>query len=251
MNNQLISIEVKGDQQLVSARDLHKALEVKTRFSLWVEQNFKMFEEGGDYTSVVTTTEVQNNGGIQKRKLQDYAITIDMAKELCMMSKTPKGREVRKYFIQVEKNWNSPEMIMKRALEIANAQVKKLQLQNQHLTLQLEESNKKANYLDIILGTPDSLAITQIASDYGFSAVAFNKLLQEVGIQHKVNGQWVLYKAFMGKDYTQSKSFTFKDKTGHDHSKLSTYWTQKGRKLIYDVLKENGILPLIERDDIE
>ena len=194
---ELIKIKTKNDQQLVSARDLHKALELTTRFSKWVDQNFKTFEEGSDYTSVTLVTEVQNNGGIQHRKLQDYAVTIDMAKELCMMSKTPTGKEVRKYFIQVEKNWNSPDMIMQRALEIANARVQKLQMQNKNLTLQLEESNKKASYLDIILGTPDALAITQIAADYGMSAVAFNKLLQTVGIQHKVNGQWVLYKAFI------------------------------------------------------
>lgn len=247
MDTKLINVEVKNDQQLVSARDLHKALELKNRFSLWAEQNFKLFEEGTDFTSVSTNT-VVNNGA--KRELQDYAVTIDMAKELCMMSKTPKGKEVRQYFIQVEKNWNSPEMIIQRALEISNARVKKLQAQNKNLTLQLEESNKKASYLDIILGTPDLLAATQIAADYGLSARAFNQLLKDVGIQHKVNGQWILYKAYMGKGYVGSKPFTFKDSKGHDRSKPSTYWTQKGRKLIYDVLKENGTLPLIERDDI-
>lgn len=250
METKLIKIKVEDNQQLVSARDLHKALEIKTRFSLWAEQNFKMFEEDVDYTSVVVTTEVQNNGGVQKRDLQDYAVTLDMAKELCMMSKTAKGKEVRQYFIQVEKDWNSPEMIIQRALEISNARVQKLQAQNKNLTLQLEEFNKKASYLDIILGTPDLLAATQIAADYGLSARAFNQLLKNVGIQHKVNGQWILYKAYMGKGYVGSKPFTFKDSKGHDRSKPSTYWTQKGRKLIYDVLKENGTLPLIERDDI-
>lgn len=248
---ELIKIQTKNDQQLVSARDLHKALEVKTRFSLCAEQNFKMFEGGIDYEGVVVTTPYNQAHPDKLQKLQDYYVTVDMAKELCMMSKAPKGKEVRKYFIQVEKNWNSPDMIMQRALEIANARVQKLQMQNKNLTLQLEESNKKASYLDIILGTPDALAITQIAADYGMSAVAFNKLLQTVGIQHKVNGQWVLYKAFMGKGYIQSKSFTFKDKKGNEHSRLSTYWIQKGRKLIYDVLKENGTLPLIEREDID
>lgn len=248
---ELIKIETKDDQQLVSARDLHKALEVKRKFSLWVKDNFKDFEEGVDYEGVLTRTPYNPAYPDKLQELQDYAVTIDMAKELCMMSKTSKGKEVRKYFIQVEKNWNSPDMIMQRALEIANARVQKLQMQNKNLTLRLAESNKKASYLDIILGTPDSLAITQIAADYGMSAVAFNKLLQTVGIQHKVNGQWVLYKAFMGKGYIQSKSFTFKDKKGNEHSRLSTYWTQKGRKLIYDALKENGILPLIEREDID
>ncbi|AIS73934.1 antirepressor protein [Lactobacillus phage Ldl1] len=248
---ELIKIETKDDQQLVSARDLYKELELKRKFSLWVKDNFKDFEEGTDYEGVLTRTPYNPAYPDKLQELQDYAVTIDMAKELCMMSKTSKGKEVRKYFIQVEKNWNSPDMIMQRALEIANARVQKLQMQNKNLTLRLAESNKKASYLDIILGAPDSLAITQIAADYGMSAVAFNKLLQTVGIQHKVNGQWVLYKAFMGKGYIQSKSFTFKDKKGNEHSRLSTYWTQKGRKLIYDALKENGILPLIEREDID
>ena len=85
---ELIHIKVENDKQLVSARDLYKGLEIKTRFSLWVNQNFKSFEEGTDFTSVVTTT-VVNNGA--KKKLQDYILTIDMAKELCMMSKTSKG----------------------------------------------------------------------------------------------------------------------------------------------------------------
>lgn len=106
---ELINIQVKNDRQLVSARELHKGLGLTTRFSKWVGQNFKVFEEGQDFTSVSTDTEVQNNGGIQKRKLQDYLLTIDMAKELCMMSYTEKGKEVRKYFIQVEKDWNSPD----------------------------------------------------------------------------------------------------------------------------------------------
>lgn len=249
METKLINVKVKSGQQLVSARDLYKALEVKKRFSAWKEQNFKDFEEGTDFTGVPEGTPVKGgNGNVQY--LDDYAVTLDMAKELCMMSKTAKGKEIRQYFIQVEKNWNSPEMIIQRALEISNARVQKLQAKNKSLTLQLEESNKKASYLDVILGTPDLLATTQIAADYGFSARTFNQLLKEAGIQHKVNGQWILYKAYMGKGYVQSKSFTFKDNKGHDRSKPSTYWTQKGRKLIYDVLKENGTLPLIERDDI-
>lgn len=247
---ELIKIKTENDQQLVSARDLYKALELKIRFSLWVKKNFKDFEEGTDYEGVSVDTPYNQAHPDKLQELQDYAVTIDMAKELCMMSKTAKGKEVRQYFIQTEKNWNSPEMVMNRALKISNARVQELQAQNKNLALQLEESNKKANYLDIILGTPDLLATTQIAADYGYSAIAFNQLLKEVGIQHKVNGQWILYKVYMGKGYVESKSFTFKDSKGNDRSKPSTYWTQKGRKLIYDVLKENGTLPLIERGDI-
>ena len=194
---ELIKVQVKNDRQLVSARDLYKGLEIKTRFSLWVKQNFKAFEEGQDFTSVVTTTEVQNNGGTQRRELQDYLLTIDTAKELCMMSKTEKGKEVRKYFIQVEKKWNSPEMVMHRALEFSNARIEQLKLENKNLNIQLEESNKKASYLDLILGDPTPILITQIANDYGYSAVVFNRLLKKFKVQRRVNGQWILYRAFM------------------------------------------------------
>ncbi|MGK4071782.1 phage antirepressor KilAC domain-containing protein [Lactobacillus crispatus] len=246
---ELIKVQVKNDRQLVSARDLYKGLEIKTRFSLWVKQNFKAFEEGQDFTSVVTTTEVQNNGGTQRRELQDYLLTIDTAKELCMMSKTEKGKEVRKYFIQVEKKWNSPEMVMHRALEFSNARIEQLKLENKNLNIQLEESNKKASYLDLILGDPTPILITQIANDYGYSAVAFNRLLKKFKVQRRVNGQWILYRAFMGKGYTSTKSKTYEDHHGKLRTKIYTVWTQKGRRFIYDILKKNGILPLIERED--
>lgn len=83
MNNELIKVTVKNDQQLVSARDLYKGLGIKRRFSAWWEQNSDGFEENSDFTSVLISTEVQNNGGVQVRELQDYALTIDMAKQLC------------------------------------------------------------------------------------------------------------------------------------------------------------------------
>lgn len=129
-------------------------------------------------------------------------------------------------------------------------QIEQVKAENKNLSIQLEESNKKVSYLDIILGTPDVLATTQIAADYGYSAVKFNQILHRLGIQHKVNSQWILYRVYMGKGYVTSKLFTYKDTKGRDRSKTTTYWTQKGRKLIYDVLRVDNILPLIERDDI-
>lgn len=133
---ELIRIKVENDKQLVSARDLYKGLEIKTRFSLWVNQNFKSFEEKQDFMSVVTTTDMPNGG---TKRIQDYVLTIDMAKELCMMSKTSKGSEVRKYFIQVEKNWNNPDMIVQRALAIQNNKVQMLE----HKNKLLEDQNTK------------------------------------------------------------------------------------------------------------
>lgn len=243
----LIPIKVENDQQLLSARDLHKGLGLKRQFTDWVKQNFKDFEENTDFVFTPQSVNMPNGG---TKQIKDYFLTIDMAKQLCLMSRTEKGKEYRKYLIEVERKWNDPQEVVKRGYAILQNENTQLKLENKNLTVQLEESNKKASYLDIILGTPDALAITQIAADYGYGAVNFNKLLKQVGIQHKVNGQWILYKVYMGKGYVVSQAFTFKDHYGKDRSKTTTYWTQKGRKLIYDVLKDNDILPLIERDDI-
>ena len=243
----LIPIKVENDQQLLSARDLHKGLGLKRQFTDWVKQNFKDFEENTDFVFTPQSVNMPNGG---TKQIKDYFLTIDMAKQLCLMSRTKKGKQYRKYLIEVERKWNDPQEVVKRGYAILQNENTQLKLENKNLIVQLEESNKKASYLDVILGTPDALAITQIAADYGYGAVSFNKLLKQVGIQHKVNGQWILYKVYMGKGYVVSQAFTFKDHYGKDRSKTTTYWTQKGRKLIYDVLKDNDILPLIERDDI-
>lgn len=247
---ELIRITVQNDQQLVSARELYKGLEIKKRFSAWADQNFSEFEEGQDYTRVPKGTVVQSGNGTVRR-YDDYALTIDMAKQLCLMSRTEKGKQYRKYLIEVERKWNDPQEIVKRGYAILQNENTQLKLENKNLTIQLEESNKKASYLDVILGAPDALAVTQIAADYGYNAKDFNNLLHKARIQHKINGQWILYKVYMGQGYVTTKPFTFIDHKGRTRSKPSTYWTQKGRKLIYDILKDNDVLPLIERSDIE
>ena len=151
--NQLITIELKDDNAVVSARQLHKTLEVKTRFSQWVEQNFKMFQEGEDFTSVVGTS-VVNNGAV--REIQDYAVTLRMAEHLAMMSKTPKGYEVREYFIQVEKDFNSPEKIMARALRIADNKIHKLEAQ-------MEADKPKVLFANAVSASQTSILIGDFA----------------------------------------------------------------------------------------
>ncbi|WP_283585629.1 phage antirepressor KilAC domain-containing protein [Limosilactobacillus ingluviei] len=164
--NELIKVEVKGDQQLVSARELHNKLEVKTRFSLWVKQNFKHFREGIDFEGVVTTTPFNPNYPDGKQQeIQDYALTIEMAKHLAMMSGTDKGYQVRDYFIKVEQAWNSPEMVMKRALEIADAKVKALETENAVM-------RPKAIFADAVSVSETSILVGELA-----------KLLKQNGVE--------------------------------------------------------------------
>ena len=155
--NELIKVEVKDDVQVVSARELHKKLEVKTRFSQWVTQNFKHFREGIDFEGVVTTTPFNPNYPEgRQQEIQDYALTIETAKHIAMMSGTNKGYEVRDYFIRVEQAWNSPEMVMKRALEIANKKVEQLKIENQAM-------KPKALFADSVATATTSILIGELA----------------------------------------------------------------------------------------
>ncbi len=119
-------IKVNFDAQTVSARELHKALGIEKRFSAWFETKSQGFVGEEDFTSVLKGTEVQNNGGVQIRELQDYEMSVDMAKHICLMSRTEKGKQCRQYLIDLEKAWNTSEQVMARALKIADGQIERL-----------------------------------------------------------------------------------------------------------------------------
>lgn len=120
---ELIKINYDTEQPTVSARELHKALEIEKRFSAWFETNSQGFVEGEDFTSVLVGTEVPNNGGYQYRELRDYELSVDMAKHICLMSRTEKGKQCRQYLIDLEKAWNTPELVMARGLKAAQKMI--------------------------------------------------------------------------------------------------------------------------------
>lgn len=116
-----------------------------------------------------------------------------------------------------------------------------------YMTGEIIELKKKTDYLDIILSSKGTVTITQIAQDYGMSAKAFNKVLSEMKIQRKVNGQWILYAPYMSKGYVHSKPVTITHKDGTPDVVMNTEWTQRGRIFLYEELKKCYILPLIEK----
>ena len=111
---------------------------------------------------------------------------------------------------------------------------------------QIEEMTPKATYYDIILNCKDAVPITNISKDYGMSAIAMNAKLHELGVQYKQGEMWLLYQKYANHGYTQSKTFA----TEKDRSKMHTYWTQKGRVFLYEFLKEHGIVPTMERNEV-
>lgn len=249
--NEVLKINYETEQPTVSARELHEALGISKRFSAWFEVNSKGFIAGQDFTSVLSGT-VVNNGAT--REIQDYNISTEMAKHICLMSRTEKGMQCRQYFIDLEKAWNTPEQIMARALKMANHSIESLKGRCKFLGEQVVEQQQiitelqpKANYVDMILQSKSLATITQIAKDYGMSGRKLNKILKELKIQYKVGGQWVLYSKYQNGGYVHSRTIDITRTDGRADVTMQTEWTQKGRLFLYEELKKHGYIPVIEQ----
>ena len=246
---ELIKINYDTEQPTVSARELHEKLNIGTAFKDWFPRMCEYgFEEGKDFCSKMSETSAK--GG---RPAKDADITVDMAKQICMIQRTPEGRECRQYFIDLEKAWNTPEQIMERDLKLAYNTIDSLKERCKFLGGQVEEQQKvieelqpKATYYDLILQCPDLVSTTEIAKDYGMSATKFNRLLHDLKIQFKQSGVWFLYQKYAGFGYTKTKTHNYSDEYGGQHSRQHMYWTQKGRLFLYEYLKGENIVPLIE-----
>ena len=148
----------------------------------------------------------------------------------------------------------SDEELLAKALLVAQSKIKEKQERIKKLTEEINvkdqvigELRPKADYTDNILKNAGTVTITQIAKDYGMSAIEMNRLLNELGVQFKQSDQWLLYKKYHAKGYTHSETVNIVRADGHPDIKMNTKWTQKGRLFIYNLLKEIGIVPVIER----
>lgn len=247
--NELITITTNEvGEPTVLGRELHEFLGVKTLYKDWFPRMVEYgFTEGKDFNPL-KNEQVRFEGNREvARELTDHLLTIDMAKEICMIQRTEVGKQARQYFIQVEKDYNSPEKIMARALRIAEKELSTLRLETKVQAQQIAELQPKATYYDLILQCPSLLSVTEIAKDYELSAKGLNKILHDNGVQYSQSGVWFLYAKYQDKGYTSTKTQNYNRPDGTQGSRVHTYWTQKGRLFLYGLLKDLGHLPLVER----
>ena len=256
MNEIIIAVNFENDRPTVSGRELHAALEVKTSYKDWFPRMCEYgFVEGKDFNPLkIEQVQIEGKRRV-KRIVADHQLTIDMAKELCMIQRTEIGKRCREYFLEIEKKWNSPDAIIARALLIANHQLQITRGQNTQL---LEVNNAqaekiksllpKASYYDYVLNAEGLMPISTIAKDYGKSSIWLNKWLHEHGVQYRQGKVWLLYQKYADMGYVKSKTYTVSDENGTISARILTCWTQKGRLMIYELLKEHGILPLMEQN---
>jgi prophage antirepressor-like protein len=142
---------------------------------------------------------------------------------------------------------NNPDLAIAALTQLKEEREKRKQLETVTLVQkqQIAELQPKASYYDLILQNKNTVPITQIAKDYGMSGRKFNELLHELGVQYKFRKTWLLYQHYAECGYTQSRTYAIDE----SRSVMHTYWTQKGRLFLYDLLKNEGIYPLIEQED--
>lgn len=165
--NELIKVNYDNDRPTVSARDLHEFLEVKSKYADWFKNMSAYgFVENTDYVSFSKNLE---NGG----RTKDHQLTIEMAKEICMLQRNEKGKIARQYFISLEAAWNTPEMVMARALKMAETQISHLQLVNSELTVKNQIMAPKAEYFDELVERNTLTNFRETAKELGIKEREF------------------------------------------------------------------------------
>ena len=233
--NELIKVEVKNNQQVVSARDLYNGLKIAQRFSRWVDNNFEMFEEGTDFYKCTSST-VVNNGAV--REIDDYIITIDMAKQLAMMVRNDNGKRYRKYFLKLEEKWNDPKEVVKRGYEI-------LQNENNQLRIENDQLKPKALFADTVAASDDTILVRDLAKFLRQNGInigqnrLFSWLRDKGYLIKKSNGYTPTQKA-MDLELFEVSEWTISNNSGKPKIKLTTRVTGKGQNyFVNKFLKDN------------
>ena len=167
--NVLIPINYDGEQPTVSARALYTGLEIKSNFTTWFGRMCEYGFTELDYKKCFPNLESGCNGG---QNMVDYLISVDMAKQICMIQRSEKGRLYRQYFIDLEKAWNTPEQIMARALKVADKRIESLKQDNAVLTQDVERMRPKEIFADAVAASHTSILIGELA-----------KLLKQNGVE--------------------------------------------------------------------
>lgn len=196
---------------------------------------------GSEYKSNAV---IINESGLYSLILSSKLTSAKKFKRWVTSEVLPSLRKHGAYFTAetLHKTMSDPRELAKLLTTLADEQEKRRKLEEENAFLSV-----KANYYDRILQSKNSVPVTQIAKDYGMTAIAFNRMLHDYGIQYSIRNSWVLYAEYANLGYTQSKTYQI----GDDKAIMHTCWTQAGRIFLYNFLVERGITPMCEREDYD
>ncbi len=223
--NELIKINYESDRPTVLARDLHEFLEVKTAYKDWFPRMCEYgFAEGEDYCSFLS----DRSDGLPGKPRQDAQLTIDMAKEICMLQRNEKGKQARQYFLQLERKWNSPEAVMSRALRMAEERLERFKAINANLSVQNAIMQPKAEYFDGLCDRESLTGVRETAKLLGMKQNDFVKwLIDHKYIYRDKRGRLMPYAEHVDSGLFTVKE-TYNDKT--DWTGVQMLVTVKGKE---------------------
>ena len=209
--NELINVKNENGELLVSARELHKGLGIKTQYTKWIDRMFEYgFEENIDY---ITISQKRLTAQGNETTYVDHILKLDCAKEISMIQRSEKGKQIRRYFIERAKVWI------------------KEQEEKQKLLLEIEEQKPKVEYHDTVLKSQKLISTTDVAKDLGMSARKLNEKLNELKVIYKQSNTWKLYSKH------QDKVPEYCDYHINEFGQILK-WTEKGRKWIIELLSK-------------
>ncbi|MGY3748104.1 phage antirepressor [Vagococcus salmoninarum] len=258
-----MKLQVINEQELLGQDfkvygDLENPLFLAKDVARWIDYDIsnvsKMVKNVDDDEKVITRT---NNTSAT-------FLTEDGLYEVLMQSRKPIAKKFKKAVKQILKDirkhgmyakdelLENPDLLIEVATKYKEERNKRIELEQEKVLLEstIAEYEPKISYLDMILNSEDTVTVTQIAQDYGMTANQFNKILVELKVQWKVNGQWVLTRIYKGQGYVKSKTAEVPRKNGSLKIVMNTRWTQKGRVMLYELLKAEGYYPEFDLKEI-
>lgn len=219
--NELIKVNYDNDTPTVSGRELHELLDIKTPYDKWFPRMCEYgFSESIDFSTFLS----ESTGG---RPATDHQLTIEMAKEICMLQRNDKGKQVRQYFLNLEKAWNTPEMVMSRALKMAESQICKLQAVNSELTVKNQILQPKADFFDELVDRHLLTSFRETAKELNIKEKKFiNFLIEKKYLYRDKKGKLMPYSSKNNGLFELKE--TFNEKT--QWSGTQTLITPKGRE---------------------
>lgn len=231
--NELIKINYESDRPTVLARDLHEFLEVETPFNKWFSRMCEYgFTDGADFQTFLS----ESTGG---RPATDAQITIDMAKEICMLQRNEKGKQARQYFLQLEKAWNDPDMIMARALKFAEGKLRLAEAKISGLQSELDVAQPKADFYDTFVSPNKCTGLRDTAKELGISERKFvNFLIDEKYLYRTPAKQLRPYAKKSNEGLFETKDWYTKS----DIVSVRVFFTPQGKQFFHKKLIEEGLI---------
>lgn len=235
MNN---LITINNDSQTISARELHEKLNIKTAFKDWLPRMSEYgFIEGTDF-NMLKNERVQYEGDREvKRMVTDAEISMDMAKQICMIQRTPEGKEIRQYLIDLEKAWNTPEQIMARALTIAQQTIERRNFVIKKLEEDTERMRPKEEFYDAVAGSKTAIEMAAVAKVLNFNGIGRNKLFEILRDEKILQNDNIPYQKYIDNGWFRTIEQKY-SKDGETYINIKTLVYQKGVDGIRKILEK-------------